>query len=121
MVIDDFHKPAIDYNHSVMIEGLTNKLIQTTKYFSFVQVRGSVPTFWEQPGLTQINLTRDVQPSLAAFGRHFKDLQSDYINKKNGEKIGGHVFCLNLLQPSKSMEKTLEDRFKELMKASDLK
>lgn len=85
-----------------------------------MQVRGSVPTFWEQPGLTAINLTREVMPSLPAFKHHFKDLQKDYANKKNGEKIGGMVFCLNLLQPSKSMEKKLEDRFVELVKASEI-
>ena len=36
VVINDFHMPAIDYHQSVAIEGLTNKLVQTTKYFSFV-------------------------------------------------------------------------------------
>lgn len=27
VVIDEFHSPAIDYSQSVVIEGLTNKLI----------------------------------------------------------------------------------------------
>ena len=71
-----------------------------------MQVRGSVPTFWEQPGLTTMNLTRELPSTLPSFKRHIRDISSDYTFKtKDGQTTSGMVFCLNLLQPSKSMEK----------------
>lgn len=58
--------------------------------FSFVQVRGSVPLFWEQQGLQtfgqKIQITRP-QASQPAFERHFMQLIDEY----------GAVHAINLL------------------------
>lgn len=58
---------------------------------SYVQLRGSVPLFWEQQGLqtfsARIQVTRSRQASQPAFDRHFADLLSHY----------SRVHALNLL------------------------
>ncbi|EKM59266.1 uncharacterized protein PHACADRAFT_157566 [Phanerochaete carnosa HHB-10118-sp] len=58
--------------------------------FSFVQIRGSVPLFWEQQGLQtfgqKIQITRP-QASQPAFERHFMQLIDEY----------GAVHAINLL------------------------
>lgn len=58
---------------------------------SYVQLRGSVPLFWEQQGLQafspRIQITRSHQASQPAFDRHFADLISQY----------SRVHVLNLL------------------------
>ncbi|KAI0082404.1 inositol polyphosphate phosphatase [Panus rudis PR-1116 ss-1] len=58
--------------------------------FSYVQVRGSVPLFWEQQGLQtfgqRIQITRP-QASQPAFERHFAQLTEEY----------GYVHAINLL------------------------
>ncbi|EMD40920.1 hypothetical protein CERSUDRAFT_111503 [Gelatoporia subvermispora B] len=67
--------------------------------FSYVQVRGSVPLFWEQQGLQtfgqRIQITRP-QASQPAFDRHFMQLIEEY----------GFVHAINLLG-SKENEATL--------------
>lgn len=58
--------------------------------FSYVQVRGSVPLFWEQQGLQtfgqRIQITRP-QASQPAFERHFAQLSNEY----------GDIHAVNLL------------------------
>ncbi|KAI0346811.1 inositol polyphosphate phosphatase [Trametopsis cervina] len=67
--------------------------------FSFTQVRGSVPLFWEQQGLQtfgqRIQITRP-QASQPAFERHFVNLSDEY----------GAVHAINLLG-TKENEATL--------------
>ncbi|TDL29681.1 DNase I-like protein, partial [Rickenella mellea] len=50
--------------------------------FSFVQIRGSVPLFWEQQGLQtfgqKIQITRP-HASQPAFERHFSNLMEEYV------------------------------------------
>eukprot|EP00118_Oscarella_pearsei_P006648 m.30421 g.30421 ORF g.30421 m.30421 type:complete len:1392 (+) comp31341_c0_seq8:2-4177(+) len=49
---------------------------------SFVQLRGSVPLFWEQPGFQagvhKVKMSRGFQASATAFERHFSDLLERY-------------------------------------------
>ncbi|XP_018651894.1 putative synaptojanin [Schistosoma mansoni] len=58
---------------------------------SYIQVRGTVPLFWEQPGLQvgshKISLSRPLEISMSAFERHFMNLISQY----------GSVGVVNLL------------------------
>ncbi|OCH92145.1 hypothetical protein OBBRIDRAFT_824865 [Obba rivulosa] len=71
--------------------------------FSYVQVRGSVPLFWEQQGLQtfgqRIQITRP-QASQPAFDRHFMHLIEEY----------GSVHAINLLG-SKENEATLTNAY----------
>jgi len=47
-------------------------------YFSFLQIRGSVPVFWEQPQTAQmthkIELSRGMESTAPAFKRHFEKM-----------------------------------------------
>uniref|UniRef100_A0A9J2P640 phosphoinositide 5-phosphatase n=1 Tax=Ascaris lumbricoides TaxID=6252 RepID=A0A9J2P640_ASCLU len=71
---------------------------------SFIQVRGSVPLFWEQPGVNvgshKIKL-RAVEATAPAFNRHFSQLKQTY----------GDLVVVNLLG-SKEGERTLSEAYK---------
>ena len=74
--------------------------------FSYVQVRGSVPIFWEQaagilPQQQKIQITRSVEATQPAFDKHFEDLELKY----------GNVHVLNLLSASKPGEAELTARY----------
>merc|ERR1719225_164354 len=76
---------------------------------SFVQIRGSVPLFWEQPGVNvgshKIKMARGPELSDAAFDLHMKYLKDNY----------GHQAIVNLLGSSlvgsKEGEATLSTAF----------
>lgn len=70
--------------------------------FSYAQVRGSVPVFWEQaadlvPGRQKITVTRSPDGTQPAFNRHFEELEHNY----------GAVHIINLLSESKPGEAQL--------------
>ncbi|VDM55968.1 unnamed protein product [Angiostrongylus costaricensis] len=79
---------------------------------SFVQIRGSVPLFWEQPGVQvgshKVKL-RAFEASVPAFQRHFSRLISLY----------GKITIVNLLG-RKEGERILSDAFKTQYKNSKL-
>ncbi|KAG5728501.1 Inositol-1,4,5-trisphosphate 5-phosphatase 1 [Termitomyces sp. T112] len=87
-------------------DGNTANFVETETVFStdqhcvsYVQVRGSVPLFWEQQGLQtfgqRIQITRP-QASQPAFERHFSQLMDEY----------GAIHAINLLG-SKENEQSL--------------
>lgn len=66
--------------------------------FSYVQIRGSVPLFWEQTGVTaQLALTRSSEMSLHAFIKHIDAMVEKYK----------HIMMVNLLCQTKSHEQLL--------------
>ena len=74
--------------------------------FSYAQIRGSVPVFWEQatgllPGQQKIQVTRSPEATQPAFDKHFESLEVDY----------GTVHILNLLSESKPGEAELTARY----------
>ncbi|KAI1942334.1 Inositol-1,4,5-trisphosphate 5-phosphatase 1 [Ophidiomyces ophidiicola] len=84
--------------------------------FSFTQVRGSVPIFWEQsavmvPGQQKIQVTRSTAATQHAFDKHFDSLQLDY----------GAVHVVNLLSESKPGEVELSQRYRYHMNHSPLR
>uniref|UniRef100_A0A8D0G3G5 Synaptojanin-2 n=1 Tax=Sphenodon punctatus TaxID=8508 RepID=A0A8D0G3G5_SPHPU len=78
---------------------------------SFVQIRGSVPLFWEQPGLQvgshHLKLNRGLEANAPAFDRHMMLLKEQY----------GKQVIVNLLG-SKGGEEVLNRAFKKLLWAS---
>uniref|UniRef100_A0A8D8SPY4 phosphoinositide 5-phosphatase n=1 Tax=Cacopsylla melanoneura TaxID=428564 RepID=A0A8D8SPY4_9HEMI len=76
---------------------------------SYVQTRGSVPLFWEQPGIQvgshKVRMSRGVESSSAAFNRHMNFIKERY----------GHQVIVNLLGTSligsKEGEATLSNLF----------
>ncbi|KAL4781149.1 SacI homology domain-containing protein [Aspergillus varians] len=76
--------------------------------FSYVQVRGSVPVFWEQatgflPGQQKIEVTRSVEATQHAFDKHIESLELEY----------GAVHVVNLLSELRAGEVELSTRFRE--------
>ncbi|PHH80054.1 hypothetical protein CDD80_3043 [Ophiocordyceps camponoti-rufipedis] len=70
--------------------------------FSYAQVRGSVPVFWEQaadliPGRQKITVTRSSEGTQPSFNKHFEDLEHVY----------GAVHVINLLSETKPAEAEL--------------
>ncbi|KAL8655843.1 MAG: hypothetical protein Q9210_000645 [Variospora velana] len=76
--------------------------------FSHVQVRGSVPIFWEQttgllPNQQKIQITRSPEATQSAFNKHFDHLELAY----------GAVHILNLMSAAKSGEVELTMRYQQ--------
>ncbi|GBP83839.1 Synaptojanin-1 [Eumeta japonica] len=65
---------------------------------SYVQTRGSVPLFWEQPGIQvgshKVKMSRGFDASTSAFDRHFSQLKRNYgsivvVNLLGSSMLGG--------------------------------
>lgn len=83
--------------------------------FSYVQIRGSVPIFWEQspgliPGHQKIVITRSPDGAQPAFDKHFEELEQAY----------GAVHVINLLSEVKPGEAELSSGFRYGLKHSPL-
>lgn len=83
--------------------------------FSYAQIRGSVPVFWEQtpgllPGQQKIQVTRSPEATQPAFDRHFERLEVNY----------GTVHVLNLLSESKPGEAELTNQYRYHVRHSPL-
>lgn len=79
--------------------------------FSYAQVRGSVPVFWEQsagliPGQQKITITRSPDGTQPAFNKHFEDLEQAY----------GAVHVVNLLSATKPGEAELSTHYRNGIK-----
>lgn len=75
--------------------------------FSYVQVRGSVPVFWEQaadlvPGRQKITVTRSPEGTQPSLNKHFEEL----------EQLYGAVHIVNLLSESKPSEIELSNLYR---------
>ncbi|KAM9320557.1 synaptojanin-1 [Gastrophryne carolinensis] len=79
---------------------------------SFIQIRGSIPLFWEQPGLQvgshRVRMSRGFEANAPAFDRHFQTLKRLY----------GRQVVVNLLG-SKEGETMLSKAFQNHLKASE--
>jgi phosphatidylinositol-bisphosphatase len=75
-------------------------IIVRDNLFSTVQVRGSVPVFWQQTGITtSLALTRSRELTTAAFLKHLESVVGIYK----------HILFVNLLSSTKTHEQTLTD------------
>jgi hypothetical protein len=84
--------------------------------FSYVQIRGSVPIFWESttsllPGQQKIQVTRSSEATQPAFDKHFEQLALTY----------GAVHIVNLLSASKPGEVELTEKFRYHTRRSPLR
>ena len=83
--------------------------------FSYAQIRGSVPVFWEQaagllPGQQKISITRSADGTQPAFDKHFRELEQNY----------GAVHVVNLLSETKPGEAELTHLYRYGVKHSVL-
>ena len=95
-----------DGNVANFVETETVFWFPTGLCFSYVQIRGSVPIFWEQatgilPQQQKIQITRSVEATQPAFDKHFQGLELKY----------GTLHVLNLLSASKASEAQLTARY----------
>ncbi|WEW60113.1 Inositol-1,4,5-trisphosphate 5-phosphatase 1 [Emydomyces testavorans] len=113
-----FNSRGIDDDGQVsnFVETETILWIPSGITFSYTQVRGSVPIFWEQtpgliPGQQKIQVTRSVGATQHAFDKHFESLQLDY----------GATHVINLLSETKPGEVELSERFRYHIRQSPLR
>ncbi|KAF2649471.1 hypothetical protein K491DRAFT_698059 [Lophiostoma macrostomum CBS 122681] len=83
--------------------------------FSYIQVRGSVPIFWEQqtslmPGQQKLTITRSPEATQPAFDKHFENLELSY----------GAIHVVNLLSNEKPNEVELTHRYRYHIRNSPL-
>ncbi|EGV62076.1 Inositol-1,4,5-trisphosphate 5-phosphatase 1 [Yamadazyma tenuis] len=79
---------------------------------SFIQIRGSVPAFWEQDSTLinpKITITRSAEATQPIFNAHFENVCSKY----------GVCHIVNLLSKSKPPEIAISNRYKQLYTQSD--
>lgn len=80
-------------------------LVSNDTVFSIIQVRGSVPLFWEQTGMSaQVAITRSQELNEIGLRKH-AELMCQHFQK---------VYMLNLLSNSKSNETELTDMWEHL-------
>jgi hypothetical protein len=79
--------------------------------FSHVQIRGSVPAFWQQRGYTaQAKITRNLELTNPAFIKHIDDLTKDY----------SRILCVNLMAKGKSQEQMITEAYETLVRMNNL-
>lgn len=89
------------------VESETTFWSPTGTVFSYAQVRGSVPVFWEQaadliPGRQKLGITRPADATQPAFNKHFEELEDAY----------SAVHVINLLSATKPGEVELSSAYK---------
>ncbi|KAK3383215.1 SacI homology domain-containing protein [Lasiosphaeria ovina] len=104
-----FNSRGIDDDGNVanFVETETTYWSPSGVVFSYAQVRGSVPVFWEQqagllPNQQKISITRSVDGTQPAFDKHFAELEQAY----------GAVHVVNLLSASKPGEVELSNLYR---------
>ncbi|KAJ5348153.1 uncharacterized protein N7506_001406 [Penicillium brevicompactum] len=105
-----FNSRGIDDDGNVanFVETETILWVSPGIIFSYAQVRGSVPIFWEQapgliPGQQKIEVTRSGEATQHAFDKHFETLELEY----------GAVHVVNLLSELKPGEVDLSAKFRK--------
>lgn len=104
-----------DGNVANFVETETVLWIPPGRCFSYTQVRGSIPVFWEQaasivPQSQKIQVTRSLGATQPAFDKHFYRLETDY----------GAVHVVNLLTDTKPAEHQLSERYRHHVSRSPL-
>ncbi|EXJ79081.1 hypothetical protein A1O3_08582 [Capronia epimyces CBS 606.96] len=84
--------------------------------FSYVQIRGSIPIFWESsssliPGQQKIQITRSPEATQPSFDKHFANMERTY----------GAVHIVNLLSAFKPGEVELTERYRYHVNRSPLR
>lgn len=80
---------------------------------SFVQIRGSVPVFWQQTGMTaQTEITRIPELTTPAYLKHIEEIQKDYFPL---------IFIINLMNFHKPNEQIITQNFENQIKINSLR
>lgn len=113
-----FNSRGIDDNGNVanFVETETVFWSPTGLCFSYTQIRGSIPVFWESsssliPGQQKIQITRSPEATQPSFDKHFAQLERTY----------GAVHIVNLLSAFKPGEVELTERYRYHIARSPLR
>jgi hypothetical protein len=80
---------------------------------SFIQIRGSVPVFFQQTGMTaQTEITRTPELTSAAFIKHIEDIKRSYFPL---------IYMINLMNFYKPNEQIITQNFENQIKLNKLK
>jgi len=98
-----YNSRGIDDEGSVANMVETEQILIYNKILSsFIQIRGSVPVFWTQSGLSaELELTRTIEIAFPAFCKHFQELVTLYK----------YILIFNLLSKEKEEEVKLIKAF----------
>ncbi len=107
-----YNSRGIDNNGHVANFVESEQILITPSYlFSFIQIRGSLPFYWEQKGLkAKINIHQTISINQNNFNSHLKFLKEE-LGLKN-------ILFLNLLGVKRGQENTLTDYFCEIFRKS---
>ncbi|KAF8307217.1 DNase I-like protein [Clavulina sp. PMI_390] len=108
-----FNTRGVDDDGNVANFVETETLFSTNEHsFSYAQIRGSIPLFWEQQGFQtfgqKIQITRPQAASQPAFDRHFLQLTEEYAS----------VHAINLLS-TKENEALLSESYAQHIRAAN--
>jgi len=100
-------------------KGHTSNFVETeqiakinSRVFSYVIIRGSVPVFWEQKGMTEgVTLTRGPEMTKKAFQKHFSQILKDYER----------TYIIDLLSDTKERETVLTREYVRQIYESEYK
>lgn len=89
---------------------------QIVKYdyniLTFTQIRGSVPVFFQQTGMTaKTEITRNEDLTVQAFSKHIEEIEKDFP----------WIYCINLLNKNKEGENIITSEYEKQIKNRDLK
>lgn len=79
---------------------------------SFIQYRGSVPIFFEQPGMTaQTQITRTPELTAPAFKKHIEEIKEDF----------NFIYMVNLMNVNKPNEHIITRNFENQIKINNIR
>jgi hypothetical protein len=82
------------------------------KFFSYVQLRGSAPIFFQQTGVTaQTQITRTPEMTMKAYSKHIESIQKNFPL----------IYVVNLMSNSKPNESIITENIENQIKLTGLK
>lgn len=101
-----------DYGHVANFVETEQIIKIENNLFSFLQFRGSVPIFFEQPGVTaQTQITRTPELTAPAFKKHIDELKEDF----------DCIYMINLMNVNKPNEHVITQNFENQIKINQIK
>jgi hypothetical protein len=99
---------GIDDNGHVANHLETEQIVKFNQnLFSFLQLRGSVPIFFEQPGISaQTIITRNSDMTAPAFKKHIDEIKEDF----------NYIYLVNLMNVNKPNEQIITQNYETQIK-----
>lgn len=101
-----------DYGHVANFIETEQIIKYQNNLMSFSQLRGSVPIFFEQPGVrAQTQITRSPELTAPAFKKHIEEIKEDF----------NFIYLINLMTVNKPNENIITENFEKQIKINKLK